>query len=109
MNSVPSSHIYLSFDILHAATKNGYEDADDIRLVNLGPIALFSECKLASSSGKVIEDIYHAHIVCLMYKLITSSRGSDDYSVGLNRDRKIKQRELTTNKNIKRKYHIRIY
>ena len=43
-----------------------------------------------------------------MYKLITSSRGSDDLSIGFDRDRGRRQRELTNNKNIKRKYHVRI-
>ena len=32
----------LNFDVLHAATNNRYEDKYDIRLVSLGPIALFS-------------------------------------------------------------------
>ena len=67
-----------NFDVLHAATKNRYIDGDDIRLVNEGPIALFSNYKLQSSSGKHIEEINHAHIVCLKYKLITSSRKTDD-------------------------------
>ena len=31
-----------NFDVLHAATNNRYIDGDDIRLVNAGPIALFS-------------------------------------------------------------------
>ena len=55
------------FDVLHAATNNRYADGDDIRSVNEGPIALFSNYKLQSSSGKHIEEINHAHIVCLMY------------------------------------------
>ena len=59
-----------------------YANGDDIRLVILGPIALFSNCILTTSSGKHSEDISHAHIVSLMYKLLTSSRGSDDLSVG---------------------------
>ena len=43
-----------------------------------------------------------------MYKLITSARGSDELSFGFDRDRGRRQRELTNNKNIKRKYHVRI-
>ena len=43
-----------------------------------------------------------------MYKLITSSRDSDDLSIGFDRDRGRRQRELTNNKNIKGKYHLRI-
>ena len=44
-----------------------------------------------------------------MYKLLTSSRGSDDLSIGFDRDRNRRQRELTINKTQKGKYHIRIY
>ena len=44
-----------------------------------------------------------------MYKFLTSSRGSDDSSIGFDRDRGRRQRELTNNKNTKGKYHVRIY
>ena len=43
-----------------------------------------------------------------MYKLVTSSRGSDDLSIGFDRDRNRRQRELTNNKNMKRKFHLRV-
>ena len=96
----------MNFDLLHAGTNNRYVDGDDIRLDNLGPIALFKIHKLATSSGKHLEEINHAHIICLLYKLIASSKGSDDLSVGFHRDCARRQRELTNNKNIKRKYHV---
>ena len=86
-----------------------YVDANDIRLVNLGPIALFSNYKLTTSSGKHLEEISHAHIVSLMYKLLTSSKDSDDLSIGFDRNRDKRKRVLTNNKNIKGKYHIRIH
>ena len=44
-----------------------------------------------------------------MYKLLTSSRDSDDLSIGFDRDRNRRKRELTNNKNIKGKYHMGIY
>ena len=44
-----------------------------------------------------------------MYKLITTAKGCDDLSIGFHRDRGIRQREVTNNKNIKGKYHNRIY
>ena len=47
-----NSYFELTFDVLHAATNNRYVDGNDIRLVNLGPIALFSNYKLTTSSGK---------------------------------------------------------
>ena len=107
--SLLNSYLELNFDVLHAATNSRYVDGNNIRLANLGPIAFFSNYKLTTSSGKHLENIDHAHIVSLMYKLLTSSKGSDDLSIGFDRDRKRRQRELTNNKTQKRKYHIRIY
>ena len=104
-----NSYLELNFDVLHAATNNRYADGNDIRLVNLGPIALFSNYKLTTSSGKHLENVDHAHIVSLMYKLLSSSKESDDLSIGSDRDRGRRRNELTNNKNIKGKYHIRIY
>ena len=104
-----NSYLELNFDVLHAATNNRYADGNDMRLVNLGPLALFSNYKLTTSSGKHLENIDHAHIVSLIYKLFTSSRGSDDLSIGFDRGRGRRQRELTNNKNIKGSYHVRIY
>ena len=103
-----NGYLDLTFDVLHAATNNRYVDNNDIRLVNLGPIAMFSNYKLTTSSGKHFEDISHAHIVSLLYQLITSARDADDLSIGFDRDRGGRQRELTNNKNINRKYHARI-
>ena len=48
--SLFNSYVDLNFDVLQAATKNKYAYGDDIRLVNLGPIALFSIYKLTTSS-----------------------------------------------------------
>ena len=44
-----------------------------------------------------------------MLKLLTSSKGSDDLSIGFDRDRTRRRNELTKIKNIKGKYHVRIY
>ena len=107
--SLLNSYIELNFDVLQAATDNRYVDANDIRLVNLGPIALFSSYKLTTSSGKHLEEISHAHIVSLMYKLLTSSKDSDDLSIGFYRSCNNRKRELTNNKKIKGKNLIRTY
>ena len=77
------SFLDLNFDVLHAATGKRYKDNNDIMLVVLGPIDLFSNYKLTTSSGKHLGDINHAHFVCLMYKIITSSTDADDSSIGL--------------------------
>ena len=107
--SLLKSYIDLNFDVLNATTNNRYADGADIWLINLGAIALFSNFKLTTSSGKHLENVDHAHIVSLMYKLLTSSRDSDDLSIGFDRDRNRRKRELSNNKNIKGKYHMRIY
>ena len=107
--SLLNSYLELNFDVLRGDNSNRYIDNNDIRLVNLGPIALFSNYKITTSSGKHLENIDHAHIVSLMYKLLTSSKGSDDLSIGFDRDRTRRRNELTNNKNIKGKYHLRIY
>ena len=86
-NSVLDSRLDLNLNVLHAATGNRYVDSNDIRLIKFGPIALFSKYDLASSSGKHIETIDHAHLACLMYKLLTSATGSDDFSIGFDRSR----------------------
>ena len=45
-----------------------------------------------------------------MYKLLTSSKDSDDLPIGLDHSRDRRKRELNNNnKNIKGKYHVRIY
>ena len=103
------SHLDINFDVLHAATNNTYTDADDIGLINLGVMALFSIYKLVTHSSKHLEEINNAHTVCLMYKVVTSSKDSDDLSIGFDRDRGRRKKELTNNKNIKGKYHARIY
>ena len=109
VNSLLNSFLDLYFDVFHDADPdNRYVDGDDIRLVDFGPIALFSNYKLTTSNGKTIEEINIAHIAGLMYKLITSSKDSDDLSIGFDRSRDRRKRELFNNKNIKGKYHVRI-
>ena len=104
-----NSYLELNFEVLHPATNNRYVNGNDIKLVNLGPIALISNYLITTSSGKQLGKIDHAPIVSLRYKLLTSSRGSDVLSTGLDRSRIRGRDELTNNKNIKGKYHLRIY
>ena len=68
--SLLNSYLEINFDKLHAATNKRHIDNNDIRLVNLGPFALFSNYKLTTCSGKRLENIDHAHIVSIMYKLL---------------------------------------
>ena len=99
----------MHFDVLNAAANNRYVNTDGIWLINLAEIALFSNFKLTTISRKHLKNIDHAYIVSLMYKLLTSSRDSDNFSIGFDRDRIRRKRELTNNKIIKGKYHRRLY
>ena len=101
-----NSNLELNFDVLPAANGNRYADGADIRLINLGVIALFSIYKLETSSGEHLEEINHAHIVSLLYELLSSSKESDDSSIGFDCSRDRRKRELTNNRNIKGKYHL---
>ena len=99
-NSLLNSYLQLSSEVIKKIESSGNANGNDIRLVNLGPIALFSQIKLTASSRKHLEDTSHAHIDTFMYKLLTSSRGSDDLSNGFDRDRNRGRDELTGIKNI---------
>ena len=63
---------------------------------------------MTTSSRKHLEDISHAHLVSLMYKLVTFSKDSDDLSIGFDRSRNRRKDELAHNKNVRGKYHIRV-
>ena len=99
------SYLDLNFEAVKRADNSRYANGNDIRLVNLGPIALFSNFKLTTSSGNHLEDISHVHLVFLMYEQITFSKHSDDLSIGFDRNRNRRKDELAQNKNVKGKYH----
>ena len=67
-------------------------------MLNLGPIALISNYKLTTSSGKHLEEICYAHIVSLMYKLLTSNKDSDYLSIGFDRSCDRRQQNITNKK-----------
>ena len=106
--SLLNSYLDLNFEVIKRVDNSRYGNGNDIRLVNLGPVALFSSFKLTTSSGKHLEDNSHAHLVSLMYKLITSSKDSNDLSIGFDNSRNRRRDELSLNKNIKGKYHLKI-
>ena len=106
--SLLNSYNDLNFEVIKKTDDSRYGNGNDIRLVNLGPIALFSNFKLTTSSGKHLQDISHAHLVCLMYKIITSSKNSDDLSIGFDRSSARRRADLTNNKTVKGEHHLRI-
>ena len=103
-----SSYLDSNFEDIQKANDSRYEKDYDIKSVNFGPIASFSNFKLTSSGGKHFEIFGHAHIVFLMCKLITSSGNSVDSSIGFDRNPGRRQEDLTNNKKLKGKYHVRI-
>ena len=105
--SLLNSYLDLNFEVFKRSDNSRYANGDDTKLVNLAPTALFSDFKLTTSSGRHLEDISHAHIVSLMYKLIRSAKDSDDLSLAFDRDRNRRKQELTNNKNLKGRYHLR--
>ena len=74
----------------------------------MGPIALFGNSKLTNSSENHLEYINHAHVVSLMYRILTIARGCDDLSIGFYRSCDKRQRELTNNNTLKSNFHLRI-
>ena len=48
--SLINSHLDLNFEVIKKAHNSRYENGDDIRVINLDPIALFSNFKLPISS-----------------------------------------------------------
>ena len=102
-----NSYLDLKFEVVKRTDNSRYANGNDIRLNILGPIALFGNFKLTTSSGKHFEDISHAHLVSLMCKLLTSSKGGDELSIGSDRSRDRRKQELTNIKNVKGTYHLR--
>ena len=103
-----NSYLDLNFEVIKKADDSRYVNGNDIKLVNLGPIALFSNFKLTTSSWKHLEDISHAHFISSMYKLITSSKNGDDLSIGFDRSPNRRKAEIALNKSVKGKFHLRI-
>ena len=103
-----NSYLDLSFEFIKKGDKSRYANGNDIPLVILSPTALFSTFKLTTSSAKQSEDISYSHIVFLKYILITSSKDSNDLSIGLDRNRGTRKNELALEKKMKGKNHLRI-
>ena len=103
-----NSYLDFNFEVIKKADNSRYANGNDIRLVNLGSIAFFSNFKLTRNSGNHLEDISHSHIVSLIYKLITSVKDGDDLSIDSDRNLNRRKEELALNKNVKCNYHLRI-
>ena len=78
--SLLNNYVDLNFDVIKKAVNSRYGTDNDIQLVILGLIALFSKFILTTSSAKQLQDTSHVHVVCLMYKLLSIAKDSDDLS-----------------------------
>ena len=91
-----NSYISLEFEVLKNDDTR-FIDGDEISLVNFGPIALFSEAKLTTSSGKHLEKGDNLHPICSMYKLLTSSQQTSQLMYGFEESTTIRRQKLTNN------------
>ena len=60
--SLLECYLEIYFELMKKADKSRYANCNNIPLGNLGPIALFDNFELTTSSGKYLDDISHAHI-----------------------------------------------
>ena len=97
----------MNSEVFKGSDNSRYGNSNDKRWIAPAPIVLLSNLTLTTSSGKHMEDFSHAHVVSLMYKPITSAKDSDDLSFGFGWDCGKRREELTVNKNIAGKYHVR--
>ena len=84
-----------------------YADGDQISLINFGPVALFSDAKLTTSSSKYLEKSDNWHPISLMYKLLTSSQQTSQLMFGFEESTTIRRQELTNNKTEKGTFFVR--
>ena len=102
------SSLDLNFEVTKQSDASRHANGDHIRLVILGPVDLYRNSKKTMSSGKHLEDTIHAHIVSLMYKLITSPKATNDFSIRFDRDLVRRQQKLINNKKFEGFFHVRI-
>ena len=103
-----NSYLDFYFEVIKKAYNSRYGNGNDVRFVNLWLFALFSNFILITSSGKHLEVISYAHLVSILYKLITSAKDTNALSIGFDHSRKRRRDEFTNNKNLEGKYHLRI-
>ena len=106
--SLKDSYFQIVFNVTHRACAHArYADGDLIKLVNLAPIVQFHKNRLTSSSGEEIEEIDISHVICSMYKTLSSSRDSDVLSFCFHRSIDARERELTNKKATNGNCHVR--
>ena len=102
-----NSYISLEFEV-HKIDNTRYTNGDEISLVNFGPVALFSEAKLTTSSGKHLEKVDNLHPNSLMIKILTSTQQTSQLMYGFEETSTIRRQELTNNKTEKGTFFVKI-
>ena len=102
-----NSNILLELEVLKNDDTR-YADGDQINLINFGPVALFSEDKLTTSSGKHLEKVDNLHPISLMYKFLTSNQQTSQLMYGFEESQATRRQELTNNKTEKGTFFVRI-
>ena len=102
-----NSNISVEFEILKNDNTR-YANGNEISLVNFGPVALISEAKLTTSSGKHLEKVDKVHPHSSMYKLLTSTQQISQLMYGFEESVAIRRQELTNNKTEKVTFFVRI-
>ena len=102
-----NSFISVEFEVLkNDDTRNA--DGDQIYLVNFGPVALFSEAKLTTSSSMHLEKVDNLHPISLMYKLLKSTQQTSQLMFGFEESTAIRRQELSNNKTENGTFFVRI-
>ena len=102
-----NSFISLEFEVLKNDDTR-YADGDQISLVNFESVALISEAKLVTSSGKHLEKVDNLHPISLMYKLLTSNQQTSQLMYGFEESQATRRQELTNNETEKGTFFVRI-
>ena len=77
--SLINSFIELNYEVVRANDNNRYAERRDIKVVNVGLVAFFSNYELAISSRKPLEEITHAFLARLLYKSIAAMKDAMIY------------------------------
>ena len=111
-STISLKNIYLEFDFNVTQRAGGharYAVGVQIGLVNISLIALFIKYRSAIYRGKKIEEIDDALVICSMYNLKSSSKDTDDLSIGSQKCFEARERDLTNNKTTRENNHVRIF
>ena len=108
--SLIDGYLELDFNVtFRVVGRAQFADGALTRLVFLGSFVCFISYRLTSGSGKDKKEINNALKKCIMFEVSSSSKDSDDLSIGLDGNITNPEKEVTNNKATKRLYHVRTF